>query len=50
MKNCGYWIYWYNPTFARTGYVEYTTISEKRAVELFRRDFDESYEIMNIHN
>ena len=50
MKKQGFWIYWYNPSVARTGYVEYTTISKERAIELFYRDFSEDYEIVNIHN
>lgn len=50
MNNRGFWIYWYNPTMARTGCVEYTTISEERAVELFYRDYTEDYEIDYIHD
>jgi hypothetical protein len=50
VMNKGFWIYWYNPTFAKTGCVEYTTTSTERAVELFYRDYSEDYEIVNIHN
>ena len=50
MSNKGFWIYWYNPSVARTGYVEYTTISKERAIELFYRDFSEDYKIVHIHS
>lgn len=46
----GFWIYWYNPLFSKTGVVEYTTTSQERAIELFYRDFEKDYEIMKIHN
>lgn len=46
----GFWVYWFNPTYAKTGYVEYTTISKERAVELFYKDFDETYIIVHIHD
>lgn len=46
----GFWIYWYNPTFAKTGIEEYTTISEERAIELFYRDYTDDYEIVRIHD
>lgn len=46
----GYWVYWYNPFYARTGVVEYTTTSQERARELFYRDYSENYEIMRIHS
>lgn len=45
----GYTVYWYNPEVARTGYVEYTTYSEERAVALFRKDYDESYGIVGVN-
>ena len=48
--NKGFWIYWYNPTMAKTGYVEYTTTTAERAIELFYRDYTEDYEIDYIHN
>ena len=50
MSNKGFWIYWYNPIFARTGVVEYTTTSEQRAIKLFYRDYSEDYEITRIHS
>jgi len=48
--NKGFWIYWHNPLFAKTGVVEYTTTSEKRAIELFYRDYSKDYKISYIHN
>lgn len=44
----GYQIHFYNPTFAKTGFITYTTISEERAIELFYKDYDKTYIIMGI--
>lgn len=49
MTNHGYWLYWYNPQTAKTGYTEYTTNSIEKAIALFYRDFTTEYEILNIH-
>lgn len=45
-----YYIYWYNPQEAHTGCVSYTTYSFDRAVELFRKEYDEDYIILSIHD
>lgn len=42
-------IFWYCPDRAKTGEVSYTTTSAERAIELFRKDYDEEfYMILNI--
>lgn len=46
----GFWVYWYNPVWQKTGVVEYTTTNEERAIELFYRDFTEDYKVVNIHD
>lgn len=48
MKKKGYYIYFYNPVLAKTGWVEITTTSKERAIELFYKNYDETYQIVNI--
>ena len=45
----GYTIYWYNSTRSKSGYISYTTYSKERAVELFKKEYDEDYIITHIH-
>ena len=46
----GYHIYWCNTQIAKTGIVVKTTTSEERAIELFRKEYDEEYKILFIHD
>lgn len=50
MKKQGFYIYFYNYETAKTGFVEITTTTEKRAKELFYKNYNKDYKILKIHN